>query len=249
MTSAVNISGGATTGSGGIDMSTAANGTVNSTLTVSGGTLSVGTGGISAPNGIYRTAATNTTATVIINGGSLDLNGNAIGGSGANAITTQFESGTLSNVSQINGGAGLTKTTGGTLALATANTFTGNTLVSAGTLALDNNLALQRSALDTDGAGVVTLGSLITTPTLGGLTGAKNLASSITTGYSSVTNLTLNPQSGTVTYSGNITNGATGMTLTKSGAGTQVLSGLSTTASNNYTGTTILDGGTLSLTQ
>ncbi len=124
--SSVNISGGTTTGTGGINMLEALTaGTATSTLTISGGSLSVGTSGVSATNGIYRTATTGTT-TLRLNGGSLDLNGNSIGG--ANAITTQFESGTLTDVGEINAGAtGLTKTTVGTLTLNGTNTYTGAT--------------------------------------------------------------------------------------------------------------------------
>ena len=55
-----------------------------------------------------------------------------------------------------------------------------------------------------------------------------------------MTALTLNPQSGICTYSGAIANGVSGMSLTKSGAGTQVLAG-----TNTYTGETNVTGGTL----
>ena len=136
--SAANISGGTVTGTSGINMLEALTaGTANSTLTISGGSLSVGTSSVSATNGIYRTAATGTT-TLELDGGSLNLNGNAIGGAGANAITTQFESGTLTDVGEINGGAGLTKTTAGTLTLTGTNTYTGTTAVSEGTLSMSS---------------------------------------------------------------------------------------------------------------
>jgi autotransporter-associated beta strand protein len=107
-------------------------------------------------------------------------------------------------------------------------------------LQINNALALQNSALNTSAAGVITLSS-VTTPTLGGLTGSSNLASIVTTGYSSVTSLTLNPGTGAAnTYSGVVANGATGMTLVKTGAGTQTLSG-----ANTYTGATTVSAGTL----
>jgi autotransporter-associated beta strand protein len=145
---------------------------------------------------------------------------------------------------------GLTKTGAGTLTLTGANTYSGATTVIAGTLSLGNSLALQNSALDTAGSitGTSTAGlqTTVTTLTLGGLTGNKNLASVFTTtsgGYSGVTALTLNPGTGaTPNYSGIIADGAAGMTLTKGGAGTQTLTG-----ANTYTGGTILNGGTLTV--
>jgi autotransporter-associated beta strand protein len=80
--------------------------------------------------------------------------------------------------------------------------------------------------------------------TLGGLVGAVDLAGAFTAGFTgSVTNLTLNPvATRTPTYSGVIADGASGMTLTKTGLGTQTLSG-----DNTYTGGTAINGGTLAL--
>ena len=140
----------------------------------------------------------------------------------------------------------------GTLTLSGANTFGGTTTVSGGTLALTNALALQNSALDTTasvtGNATTGLQTTQTTLTLGGLTGNKNLADLFTTtsgGYSSVSGLTLNPGTGvTRTYSAAIANGANNMTLTKSGAGTQILSG-----TNTYTGVTTVSAGTLAITK
>jgi len=86
----------------------------------------------------------------------------------------------------------------------------------------------------------------VTTLTLGGLAGNKNLSSIFTTtsgGYSGVTALTMNPGTGAASsYSGIIANGAPGMTLTKSGGGTQTL-----TRANTYTGATTVTGGSLTI--
>ena len=102
--------------------------------------------------------------------------------------------------------------------------------------------ALQNIALNTTGGGSFVL-SGVTTPTFGGLSGATgNLATVISSGYPSVTNLTLNTPSGsTYTYGGVIANGLPGgMSVTKLGAGTQVLFG-----ANTYTGTTFVNAGQL----
>jgi autotransporter-associated beta strand protein len=163
---------------------------------------------------------------------------------GAGGGTFQTDSGQpLSIAGVVSGSGSLTKTGTGNLTLSGSNTFNGTTTVSAGTLVIGNNLALQNSALDTAGAGVVTTTGF-TTPTLGGLKGSTNLSSVITTGYGSVTALTLNPGTGvTNTYSGAIANGAANMTLTKTGLGTQELSG-----TNTYTGATLVSAGTLFVT-
>ncbi len=148
-------------------------------------------------------------------------------------------------------GLGLIKSGAGTQTLSGANSHTGSTTVSSGILSLANSLAMQNSPLDTfdsvAGDAANGLRTTVTTLTLGGLTGDKNLASIFTTnsgGYSGVTDLTLNPDTGsTCDYSGVIANGAAGMTLTKSGLGTQILSG-----ANTYTGATTVSVGSLSLT-
>jgi fibronectin-binding autotransporter adhesin len=150
----------------------------------------------------------------------------------------------------ISGTGNFTKTGTGTVELSAANTFSGITTVSDGNLTLSNALALQNSALDTTASvtGSSTVGikiSGVTALTLGGLTGNKNFAAlfSDTNGYSTFNALTLNPGTGvTYTYSGAIANGAANTTLTKTGNGTQILSG-----SNTYTGNTTVSAGTLQI--
>jgi len=172
-----------------------------------------------------------------------------LGGSntGANTFAGKIVNGTGSVIS-------LTKADAGKWILSGANTYSGATTVSAGILSLGNSLALQNSALDTTnsvaGTGTAGLRTTATTLTLGGLTGNKNFASTggvfstTSGGYSGVTALTLNPGTGaSPSYSAIIANGAVGMTLAKTGAGTQTLSG-----ANSYTGATTISNGTLKLT-
>jgi autotransporter-associated beta strand protein len=167
-----------------------------------------------------------------------DIAGAKIISAGALGLNDLF----LGTIANGTGTIALTKVGNGALTLSGANTFSGSTMVSAGILVLGNNLAIQNSALDTSGAGTVTLTGF-TTPTIGGLSGSTDLSSVITAGYSGVTGLTLNPQAGvTISYSGLIANGASGMTLTKSGAGTQALAG-----ANSYSGMTSISAGILQI--
>jgi autotransporter-associated beta strand protein len=148
------------------------------------------------------------------------------------------------------GKVSLLKTDAGRWIVSGANTFSGSTLISGGTLELGNSLALQNSLLDATnsvtGGAAAGLKTTVSTLTLGGLNGTKNLSTLFTTtsgGYGNVTALTLNPATGqTSSYSGVIADGASGMTLTKTGAGAQVLSG-----ANTYTGATTIQAGTLLL--
>jgi autotransporter-associated beta strand protein len=219
------------------------------TLTLSG--ANTYTGVTSITRGTLTLNATGTIASSagVSNAGTFIIQGNKTIGYLSGAGSTQLGNNTLTVTGTgtysgvMSGTGGLTLNgTGKTLTLSGANTYSGTTTLSAGTLALGNNLAMQQSTLSTSGAGVINATGF-TTPTFGGLTGSKNLASVITTGYGSITGITLNPGSGvTNTYSGVIANGAAGMTLTKTGAGVQTLSG-----ANTYTGATTVHAGTLTL--
>jgi autotransporter-associated beta strand protein len=140
-------------------------------------------------------------------------------------------------------------TVGGPLTLSGANTFAGPTINRVGILVLNNSLALQNSSLHTtssaSGTSTAGLTAAVTSLTLGGLEGSRNLASLFTTtsgGFSGITDLTLNPGANRLeVYSGGIADGAAGMNLIKTGNGTQVFSG-----SNSYTGTTTVSSGILS---
>ena len=159
------------------------------------------------------------------------------------SVDTSLASGTIASV--LSGSGNLTKIGDNALTLNAANIFTGTTKVTGGSLKLGVANALQFSVYDTTSSNGTTIGLDVNgfaAPTLGGLSGSVNLASAIV-GYSGVTGLTLNPQSGSLTYSGGIADGATGMTVTKTGGGTQILSGV-----NAYTGATTVNAGLLRIT-
>ena len=80
----------------------------------------------------------NAQSTLILNGGTLDMKGCKIGSAaqpiGGNSGALTLQSGALQNVADINGGAALNKTGGGTLTLAGTNTYPGLTTVTTDTL-------------------------------------------------------------------------------------------------------------------
>ncbi len=129
------------------------------------------------------------------------------------------------------GSGSLTKDGSGTLTLTAANTFNGETLVSAGTLGLNNVNALQNSTLNTgtSGSQSVSFGVAGTnTYNLGGLSGSDDLAIGANT-------LSVGSNGANTSYSGILS--STGGGLTKTGNGTLVLGG-----SNSYVATTISAG-------
>ena len=115
-------------GTGSVSLATAGTGILN----ITGGTVTTSVD-------LNRSAGTGT-ATLNLNGGSLDMAGRSIGTS-TETVTLVAAAGTLSNLNELNGGGNLTKTTAGILVLDGTNTYTGDTVVSEGTLQLGSGLA------------------------------------------------------------------------------------------------------------
>ncbi|QIF00407.1 PEP-CTERM sorting domain-containing protein [Roseimicrobium sp. ORNL1] len=129
-------------------------GKVNAVLEILGGTL-ISNADIQEVGG-GSSNTTNTTTSIKLAGGTLDMTGHNIG-SAANTINTfTLESGTLKDTGEINGGAALTKTTTGTLVMQGNNAYSGATTVSAGTLLVNNTYAGSSSAT---GSNTVTVNS------------------------------------------------------------------------------------------
>jgi autotransporter-associated beta strand protein len=142
---------------------------------------------------------------------------------------------TLSGSNGIIGATGLTVSGGGNLVISNANTFTGNTTISAGSIRLANSLALQNSTLTTGG---ITFDSAVNGHafTLGGLRGGGDIALSdgVIPVALSIGNNGLNTE-----YTGVLSGAGS---LTKIGSGTTTLSGV-----NTYAGNTTISAGTLTL--
>jgi autotransporter-associated beta strand protein len=217
-------------------------GTVNYALSGGGGTL---TAAVRA-NTLQFTGAANTITASTAD--SLSLNGimsvgsgmatiaggNLIAGNTRELVITGPGDVTVAAAIQDNGNgaSALTMAGGGTLLLAGADSFSGNTLIDSGTIALANSGALQRSTLDTSGAGTLSFGSL-TCATLGGLSGPGTLP--LANASSGAVALSAGNNNASTTYSGMLQGAGS---LNKVGSGTLVLSG-----ANSYIGgTTVSDG-------
>jgi len=194
--------------------------------------------------GTITMAVGNGDTKIISNGGSLTLAGTVTANTSGRTLDlggSSLGDNTVSGVINNSSTPSLRKTDAGKWILTNANTFAGTTKVDGGTLVLKNNLAIQNSAFDTSSAGTLDLADAsINELTIGGLIGDGATGKDFIL-PANVTSLTLN-QSGSVSYSKNFSGGATGLTLTKSGSGTQILSG-----SNSYSGTTTISGGVLAI--
>ena len=209
----------------------------NGSITLSGNlTLQLASGGTIRSNG------SNATASIIklANGAAVSATLATVAaadvftvGDGAN----DFTGGASDTVTHIAGA--------GTILLGQASNYAGTVAVDAGTLRLGNATALgpAASAGIAFGAGSsgkvwldgnsVTVASLNTHATVGTPVIENNNSSGAT--------LTVSSASGTSSYGGVLQNGAAGtLGLTKSGAGTLLLSGI-----NTYSGATAVNGGTL----
>ncbi len=206
--------------------------TYSGTTTVNAGTLAYGVN-----NAIASGAVTVSGGTLSIGGfsdtvGAVSLTSGSITGSGGTLTGTSFavESGT---VSAILGGSGvaLTKSTGGSVTLSGANTYTGTTTVNAGTLIYGVNSALSTGGLTVNTTGTVNIGSFIDT------VGSVIINGGTISGSTGVLSSTANfdGRSGTVSA---ILGGSTG--FDKSTGGSLTLSGV-----NAYTGATTINAGTL----
>jgi fibronectin-binding autotransporter adhesin len=213
--------------------------TLTAANTYTGGTtVSAGTLAISASERLADSGA------LTVNGGTFDIAGfdETVGAvalasgtiSGTTGVLTgssyDAQSGTISAI--LNGSAGLTKTTSGTVTLSGANTYSGGTTVSAGTLAISASERLADSGALTVNGGTFDIAGFDET------VAAITLASGTISGATGVlTGSSYDAQSGTVSA---ILAGTAA--LAKTTSGTVTLSG-----ANAYTGGTTLSAGTLAL--
>jgi autotransporter-associated beta strand protein len=256
------------TGVGNLILGNSAN-TFNGTLKITGGWITAGSSGalggasntIEFNGGTLRATGTitspSTRAVTMTQTGIFDTNSQAIsiaGDIGGAGGLRKISNGTLT-LSGTNDYTGPTTLSAGTLSVGAANNLgaaASNLIIAGGTLqisgtSLNTYSGLGRTvvinpgstlALDiSNAANTFTFDASLPEAGLA-LAGAGTVAFQNT-----VSSLTLNPQSGnSYTYSGVIADGAAGMDLVKTGAGTQTLQG-----NNTYTGVTVLTNGILNL--
>ena len=135
---------------------------------------------------------------------------------------------------------GITKTGAGVLALGGANTYTGLTTLSAGTIQLQHQAALQNSTLALSGTGGVVFDAVVAGNAfaLGGLSAASASAGlSLQNSAANAIALTVGGNNASTAYAGLLTGAGS---LVKTGSGTLSLGG-----ANTYAGTTTVAAGSL----
>ena len=186
-------------------------------------------------NGIKQTIGSLNTASgtnVYLGGGTLTLSDN----------NNSTVNGVISDTGGAGSGAGgsVVMQGAGALTLNSANTYSGPTLISAGTVQLGNPLAVQNSTVNIAVNGGLTFSSGVTAPTIGGLTGSGNIVlQDLAAPTPNPVNLSIGNNNASTLYIGALS-GSGG--ITKVGSGTLGLVGAST-----YGGPTVVNGGTLQL--
>jgi len=226
---------GALTKAGAGTMTLSGSNTHSGAVTVSAGTLAV-SGGSSI--GDDSAVTVNSGATLSLTGGNETIG--SLSGSGAVALTYGLTVGNASNTT-FSGGisstntSGITKVGAGTLTLSGANTYTGSTTVSAGTLVASGGSAIADTSALTVASGATFTVNDLDSETVGSIAGAGNIVANGGT-------LTVGGNNNSTTFSGVISEFSETTTLNKIGSGTLTLSG-----ANTYTGTTSVLGGALSI--
>ncbi len=239
---------GATPITSGVSGLTDTTGTVNYTLSGGGGMLAAAVAAntiqfTGVANTIIASAANPLSLNGIMNDGSGTATisgGNLVIGSSQELVFTGPGNMTVASVIQDNpsGPSALTMGGGGTLVLTAANTYSGPTTISGGTLQLNSAQAAQNTTVIVGVSNGLAFGPGVTAPLLGSLagSGAVNLA---TTDWP--------PQPILLTVGGN--NASTTYSGTLSGSGSLVVCGgnLTLTGANTFGGATAVSGGVLNL--
>lgn len=243
--------GGLTGTSGGVHSFTGSGGTGGSlTLNVASGTSYTYGGNIGSTlpgfslmkTGLgtqILTASNSYTGGTTITGGTLQLNPGAsvVGGIVNNATLTLNGNLPFTTANNISGTGGLVQSGSNAVTLTGTNTYSGTTTITGGFLAAGSTTGLSASSVVVTAGGVLDISQREVT--IGGLSGTTNSVHSFP-GTGGQGALTLAVASGTLDYGGQVGGAHPNLRLTKTGLGTQILSG-----SNNYSGNTAVNTGTL----
>src|SRR5437773_1129908 len=233
---------GVISGAGGLTKSGSGTVTLSAANTYTGvTTINVGTIAIAADAGLGAAPGAPTAGKLTFGGGTLRTTASftvaanrGIALTGAGTISTDPGT-TLTYGGIIAGASPLTKAGTGTLIVSGANTYTGATAISAGTLQLGaTNAVPSGSAVTVSGGATFDLRGF--SDGIGSLAGAGT----VTSGAAGAVTLTAGGNNASTTFSGLIQNGSGTVALTKTGTGTLTLSG-----ANTYSGATTVSAGVL----
>ena len=171
----------------------------------------------------------------IINQGSNTENVNLNLNLGFDNLTFAALNGELAIGGVISGSHGITVAGTGTVSFGGANTYNGVTNLTGSGLKLNNANAVQSSTVNVGGSSTVQFGNGIVNFNVGGLSGTGGI--NLNAADNSAANLVVGANNASTSYTGNLTGGGG---LTKVGTGTLSISGV-----NNYSGNTLIQGGTL----
>jgi len=202
-------------------------------LTVNGGTISGG----GAFTRVVSNAVTYNGDATIATGSRVDYSGAATL-TGNRVLTNDVNSVYSGTIGDGGGGYSLTKAGAGTLFLGNT-TYTGGTIVNAGTVSIGGNSTLASSGAITVNGGTLSLGSFTNSVGAVSINGGT-LNNTTNTGI-------LSSSSGFTATAGNINAILAGTgSFTKNGAGTATF-GAATGGTNTYSGGTVVNAGTLAL--
>src|SRR5881296_980062 len=233
---------GVISGAGGLTKSGAGTVALSAANTYTGvTTINAGTIAVAADAGLGAAPGAPTAGKLTFGGGTLRTTASftvaanrGIALTGAGTISTDPGT-TLTYGGIIAGASPLTKAGTGTLIVSGANTYTGATAISAGTLQLGaTNAVPSGSAVTVSGGATFDLRGF--SDGIGSLAGAGT----VTSGAAGAVTLTAGGNNASTTFSGLIQNGSGTVALTKTGTGTLTLSG-----ANTYSGATTVSAGVL----
>jgi fibronectin-binding autotransporter adhesin len=207
--------------------------TYSGTTSITGGVLSVGT-----LDSLGSALAVRLAGTLQLTGGNSEILSKNLVLTGSGAALDVAGAGVLTVDGVTSGAFGLTKMGTGTLVFPGTHTYTGDTLVAAGTLRLGLWNSLAASSFDASGAGSLDFGNL-NAVTFGGLKGGSNILLQNSGAFAEPLALTVGAANMANVYSGALS--GTG-SLSKLGTAVLALSG-----SNTFTGRTFVSAGTLQI--